>query len=81
LEEKKIKIKKEGAKNMDNSSFAIGLGVGTVLGLALGVSITIMMKKPEIQTADDSGVIYNYDDKNRLQSVLPMNKRLTLRGV
>lgn len=66
---------------MDNSSMAIGLGIGVILGFALGVSTAlIIIKKTDVPTAsavkDDTGVLYNYDDHNRLQSIVPIGKRL-----
>lgn len=62
---------------MDNSSFAIGVGIGVILGFALGVSVVIMLKKPEIPNANvikEAGIVYSYDERNRLQSITPIEK-------
>lgn len=73
----------EGNK-MDNSSLAIGLGIGVILGFALGISTALIItKKTDTSSTailpakeESEGIMYNYDDHNRLQSIIPIGKRI-----
>lgn len=70
-----------GNNKMDNGSFALGLGIGVILGAALGISIVIVLKSQpataNVIKEETEGVMYNYDDHNRLQSIIPVGKRLS----
>ena len=61
---------------MDNSSFALGAGIGLIIGLTLGLAICTFLKKEPPQTVktEPEGAMYTYDDQNRLQSVIPISK-------
>ena len=52
--------------------------VGIIAGIALGIGIVLVLKKEPstLPVQQETGVMYNYDDKNRLQSITPMNIRL-----
>jgi hypothetical protein len=51
--------------------------VGIIAGIALGIGISLILKKePPLPVQQETGVMYNYDDQNRLQSITPMNIRL-----
>ena len=64
---------------MDTGSFGIGLGIGLALGVVIGVTIMIVMKSTE--NSANSGVMYTYDDKDRLQTMAPMAKNVQLVAV
>lgn len=52
--------------------------VGIIAGIALGIGIVLVLKKEPstLPVQQETGVMYNYDDQNRLQSITPMNIRL-----
>jgi len=61
---------------MDTGSFGIGLGIGLALGVVIGITIIMVMKSTE--NASNAGVVYTYDDENRLKSMTPVNDKVQL---
>ena len=59
---------------METGSFGIGLGIGLALGLVLGLTLMMVLKNQEPSAG--AGVMYTYDEDNRLKSMTPMNKNI-----
>lgn len=68
--------KLEKGRIMETGSFGIGLGLGLALGVVLGVTLMLVFKNNE-NTAN-SGVMYTYDENNRLKSMVPVNENIQL---
>lgn len=69
------------AETTDNSWMMIGF-IGIIAGIALGIGIAILLKKNNTPTpppSQDMGMMYSYDDQNRLQSVIPMSNSSLIR--
>jgi len=59
---------------METGSFGIGLGLGLALGVVLGVTLMLVFKKADT----NAGVMYTYDEENRLKSMVPTNENIQL---
>lgn len=53
---------------MDNSTW-----IATIAGIALGIGIILAIVILKNKEDNTTGVMYSYDDQNRLQSIVPAN--------
>lgn len=54
---------------MADNTVTIALVAGLALGLSI-IALFLFLKKN-----DSGGVLYTYDDNNRLQSIMPLNQK------
>lgn len=58
-----------------NDNTILGIVAGISLGIAI-VALILYMKKQESPSASEPGVMYTYDEMNRLQSVTPLSQNM-----
>lgn len=51
----------------------------TISGIALGIGLILVIYLFVHNNQQESGMTYVYDDKDRLQSIIPMNKSKAMR--
>ena len=58
---------------------ALGLALG--LGIAIVIILNNIANSMKTQTPVESGMIYSYDDENRLQAIVPVNNNVRLKPI